>query len=166
MNRLALHSNTSRATVPVKRSVIEYKTSRIRRVTIEHALIGIKTKDVLTCWHSIVTSSERYEPDCECLAVILLDSRYRIKAYHIVSIGTLTTLLSHPREVFRLAITSRAFALVLIHNHPSDDPTPSQDDIEATKSITRAGEIIGIQVVDHLIIGASEHYSFRAQGLL
>src|SRR5580692_9308117 len=103
MNRLALHSNTSRATVPVKRSVIEYKTSRIRRVTIEHALIGIKTKDVLTCWHSIVTSSERYEPDCECLAIILLDSRYRLEPSHsFLSTITQATIRHRRRMTLRL----------------------------------------------------------------
>ncbi|GEM_PF-258045 len=99
----------------------------------------------------------------EYFMVILLDSKNRIIADKIVSIGILNASLIHPREVFRDAIKDGANAIVLVHNHPSDDPTPSTDDIKITETLVKTGEIIGISVIDHVIIGDT-YYSFKENG--
>jgi DNA repair protein RadC len=81
-----------------------------------------------------------------------------------VSIGTQDTLLVHAREVFRLAIMTAANAIVLTHNHPGGDPTPSSSDLKVTQDLIRAGQILKIEVLDHVILGQPGHVSLREQG--
>jgi len=83
-----------------------------------------------------------------------------------VSIGTLNANLVHPREVFKEAIDSRAASVILVHNHPSGDPEPSEDDLEITKRIVEAGKIIGIDVLDHIIITKNKVFSFKEKKLI
>ena len=102
----------------------------------------------------------------ERFAVIFLDGRHRVLGHEVVSQGTLTASLVHPREVFRPALRACAAALVLVHNHPSGDPTPSAEDREVTTRLARAGEILGVQVVDHVVIAERGYCSLREEGLL
>ena len=81
-----------------------------------------------------------------------------------VSVGTLTASLVHPREVFREAIRAAAAAVLLVHNHPSGDPSPSEEDRTVTERLVSAGELLGIRVVDHLIVAEGGHFSFREAG--
>ena len=85
--------------------------------------------------------------------VLLLNTRKRLIRVDVISQGTLDTILVHPREVFRAAITGNAASIVLVHNHPSGDPTPSEADIKVTRDLIRAGQLLKIEVVDHVIIG-------------
>ena len=107
----------------------------------------------------------------EGVYVILLNSKNRpINAPVRITHGLANASMIHPREVFRLAITSNAVSIILAHNHPSGDPTPSQEDIRMTQNICDAGEIIGIHVTDHVIIGkpSNDHpgfFSMRESGL-
>lgn len=89
----------------------------------------------------------------ESLQVIFLNTRRRMIGVQTISNGTLDTLLVHPREVFSAAISKRASAIVLVHNHPSGDPTPSEADIKVTRDLIRAGQILKIELLDHVIIG-------------
>lgn len=89
----------------------------------------------------------------ELFQVLLLNTRRHLIAVHNVSQGTLDTLLCHPREVFFPAIQKRAAALILVHNHPSGDPTPSDADIRVTRDLIRAGQLLKIEVLDHVILG-------------
>lgn len=89
----------------------------------------------------------------ENFQVILLNTRRRLIGVQNVSQGTLDTILVHPREVFAAAIAKRASAIVLAHNHPSGDPTPSEADIKVTRDLVRAGQLIRIDVLDHIIFG-------------
>lgn len=89
----------------------------------------------------------------ECFQVALLNTRRRLIRVERVSQGTLDTLLVHPREVFKAAITANASALILVHNHPSGDPTPSEADIKVTRDLIRAGQLLKIEVLDHVILG-------------
>jgi DNA repair protein RadC len=90
----------------------------------------------------------------ETLQVLLLNTRHRlIRVVEEITDGTLDTLLVHPREVFRSAIAANAAAVVLAHNHPSGDPTPSEADIKVTRDLIRAGQLLKIEVLDHVIIG-------------
>ena len=89
----------------------------------------------------------------ETFQVVLLNTRRRLIRVAQISNGTLDTILVHPREVFEKAITAGAAALVLVHNHPSGDPTPSEADIKVTRDLIRAGQLLKIEVLDHVIIG-------------
>lgn len=97
-----------------------------------------------------------------------LDNRSRVKGVSTVSIGTLSASLVHPREVFRPAIVAGAAAVVISHNHPSGDPSPSPEDREATRRLLRAGELLGIPLLDHVIIAEADgvFFSFKERGLL
>ena len=94
----------------------------------------------------------RSEP-VEHMRVILVNVRRRLIAVHSIAQGTLDTLLVHPREIFRDAITSRASAVILAHNHPSGDPNPSEADIRITRDLIQAGRLLKIEVLDHIILG-------------
>ena len=100
----------------------------------------------------------------EHFKLILLNPRNKIIGISTISIGTLNASLVHPREVFKDAIVHSAASVVLAHNHPSGDPEPSEDDITITKRLVEAGKILGIEVIDHIIIGKNDYYSFRAKG--
>jgi DNA repair protein RadC len=93
----------------------------------------------------------------EQFQVVLLNTRRKLVRVERISQGTLDTLLVHPREVFKLAIAANAAALVLVHNHPSGDPTPSEADIKVTRDLIRAGQILKIEVLDHIILGRRTH---------
>jgi DNA repair protein RadC len=91
--------------------------------------------------------------EVEQFRVVLLNTRRRLIGLETISQGTLDTLLVHPREVFKRAIAANASAVVLVHNHPSGDPTPSEADIKVTRDLIRAGQLLKIEVLDHVIIG-------------
>src|SRR3954447_4697171 len=102
----------------------------------------------------------------EQFGVLLLDTRHRVLRTTLLSVGTLDASIVHPREVFRAAASAGAAALILFHNHPSGDPAPSDDDIALTKRLVRAGELMGIAVIDHIIVAENRFHSLREQGNL
>ncbi len=104
--------------------------------------------------------------DREHFWALLLNAKNQVLAREVVSIGTLNFSAIHPRELFKAAIKRSAAGVILVHNHPSGDPTPSRQDIEATNRLVEAGNIIGIDVLDHLVVGDNKFTSFKAQGLL
>jgi DNA repair protein RadC len=102
----------------------------------------------------------------ELFICLHLDGKNRIICMDLVSIGSLNQSIVHPREVFKTACLSNAAALILIHQHPTGDPTPSSEDISITRRLKEAGEIMGIKVLDHIIVGDGEYLSFTERGLL
>lgn len=108
--------------------------------------------------------------EVETFQTLLLNTRHRLIRVERVSQGTLDTLLVHPREVFRAAIAANAAAVVLVHNHPSGDPAPSEADIKVTRDLIRAGQLLKIEVLDHVILGrrtpdrARDYVSLRELG--
>jgi DNA repair protein RadC len=106
-------------------------------------------------WRAHVVNHPYFSPDVECFVVILLNTRRRIQGHHLVSTGLLDTILVHPREVFRVAIICASAAVVLIHNHPSGDPSPSEADIKVTRDLIRAGQLLKIEVLDHVVMGST-----------
>jgi len=108
----------------------------------------------------------------EAFVVMTLTTKSDVIQKHLVSLGTLNSSLVHPRETFRPAILDCAAAIIVAHNHPSGDPTPSAEDIKITKQLVQAGQTLGIKVLDHVIIGSSEpglfqHFiSLREAGLV
>jgi DNA repair protein RadC len=102
----------------------------------------------------------------ETFGVLALDVRHRVKREAVISVGCLTSSLVHPREVFQEAVVARAAALVLFHNHPSGDPEPSAEDVSLTRRLVSAGTLMGIEVLDHLVLGAGRYVSFKERGLI
>ena len=96
----------------------------------------------------------------------MLDAKLRLLRAETISIGSLDASVAHPREVFRAAALASASAIAVFHNHPSGDPTPSADDVALTSRLVAAGDVMGIDVVDHIILGAGCWYSFRDAGTL
>ena len=104
--------------------------------------------------------------DREHFRVLILNTKNHILKNCLVSIGSLNSSLVHPREVFKQAIKSSGAAVILIHNHPSGDPYPSNEDIEITKRLHEAGKIVGIEVLDHIIIGDGSFVSLKERSVL
>ena len=98
-------------------------------------------------------NSVRFNKDVENFVVLFLDTRRKIIGFDVISQGTLNTLLVHPREVFKSAIILNAAAIIIAHNHPSGEPTPSEADIRTTRDLIRAGQLLKIEVLDHVILG-------------
>ncbi len=98
--------------------------------------------------------------------MILLDGKNRVLKDIRVSEGSLTTSLVHPREVFVPVIEESAASLILVHNHPSGDPAPSSEDLAITKRLKEVGELLGVRLLDHLIVGDGRYVSFADEGLL
>jgi DNA repair protein RadC len=97
---------------------------------------------------------------------VLLDGKHRMLREHLISQGTLTSSPVHPREVFAQAIRNSAAAVVLVHNHPSGDASPSADDLEITRRLCQVGDLVGIRVVDHIICGDNSYTSLADRGLM
>lgn len=96
--------------------------------------------------------------------IVTLDTKHKPMQSHCVTVGTLDASLVHPREVFRHAIRDAASAVLLVHNHPSGDPTPSREDYQVTEQLSEAGKLLGIQVLDHIIVARERCLSIREQG--
>jgi len=101
----------------------------------------------------------------EHFLVLCLDTRNRVTGIRQVSVGSLDSSIVHPREVFKEAISSSAASVIFVHNHPSGNPEPSKEDVELTRRLAKAGEIVGIDVLDHIIVCDRTHVSLKARGL-
>lgn len=101
----------------------------------------------------------------EHFVILCLNARNQVIRKETISIGSLNASIVHPREVFQPAIRESAASIVLAHNHPSGDTRPSDDDVELTRRLVRAGEILGIEVLDHVIVSAKKHLSMKEKGL-
>jgi DNA repair protein RadC len=102
----------------------------------------------------------------EMFIALHLDGKSRIICMDLVSIGSHNQSIVHPREVFKTALLSNAAAIILVHQHPTEDPLPGSEDIAITRRLKEAGEIMGIKVLDHIIVGEGEYLSFVERGLL
>lgn len=107
-----------------------------------------------------------HEKPQEHFCIFCLNSKNKIVGVHTISIGSLNASIVHPREVFKAAMLNNANAIICLHNHPSGDPEPSQEDIKITKQLVEAGEILGIKVLDHVIIGEQGYLSMKEKGLM
>ena len=104
--------------------------------------------------------------DREYFVMITVDSKNRTIGYHTISIGSLSTSIVHPRECLKAALLESAAAVIFLHNHPSGDPAPSREDRECTNRLAAAAKILGIRVLDHVICGDRDYFSFADAGLL
>jgi len=135
-----------------RRAAVQQKNKRIRINTPQDAVN--------------IYQSELRDLNQEVFKVILLDSANHIIDSKIITTGILNSSIVHPREVFRHAILELAASIILIHNHPSGNPEPSQDDIQITRQMVEVGKIMGIPVNDHIIIAKDKYASFAEKGLI
>ena len=143
----------------------EYKVMALRECpTAEKLQICETPQQAADYWRLHVPTHPYFDPDRECFVALILNTRRRVKGHYLVSIGTMDTILVHPREVFRLAIMTAAHGIILTHNHPSGDPTPSEADVKVTRDLIRAGQLLKIEVVDHIVMGNPNHSSLRELG--
>ena len=143
----------------------EYKVTALRDCPVPSNLLICETPNhAADYWRLHIASHSYFDPERECFVVMLLNTRKRVKGHQLVTIGLMDTLLVHPREVFRTAIVGCASAIVLMHNHPSGDPTPSEADIKVTRDLIRAGQLLKIEVIDHIVMGRPDYKSLRSLG--
>ena len=117
------------------------------------------TADILPLLRDIAVKRQEH------FVVLSLDSEKRLIKKRVVFIGTVNAVIAHPREVYAGALADRASSIIVAHNHPSGDPTPSKQDIVATEQLRNAGEILGIRLVEHLIVAGEGYFSFREGGM-
>ena len=104
--------------------------------------------------------------DREKFICLHLNTKNQLISFEVVSTGSLTASIVHPREVYKAAILANAASVVFMHNHPSGDPEPSLDDIEVTRRLVKAGEILGINILDHIVVAQKGYFSFRQHNLI
>jgi len=133
----------------------EFGVVRLRELPVDMPACDCPER-IYEYWHANIATAAWYSPDVECLCVVHLNTRRRATGFHLAGIGTLDTVLMHAREIFRTAIVRNASAVVVAHSHPSGDPMPSEADIKATRDLIRAGQLLKIEVIDHVVIGRPE----------
>ncbi len=151
---------------------METNSIRLRELTVRYSVKRDDEGRALTLGPTLSAPRESAEllvkllhnEPAEVFGILCLTTKHRVIAYHEVSRGQLDATIVHPREVFKAAILANAAAVILAHNHPSGDPTPSVDDYQLTRRMVTAGELLGIQVLDHVVIGDGIHVSLRESG--
>jgi len=119
----------------------------------------LNTADILPLLKDISTDRQEH------FIVLSIDSGRRLINKRVVFIGTVDTVMAHPREVYAGAVADFATSIIVAHNHPSGDPTPSKQDIATTQQLIAAGQILGVKLLDHIIVAEERHYSFRGDGM-
>jgi DNA repair protein RadC len=143
----------------------EWKIVALRECPVPEKMhLCDKPQRAVDYWNLHIKTAHPFDPERECFVVLFLNTRRRIRGHQFLSIGTMDTILVHPREVFRMAVLAGASAIVLMHNHPSGDPQPSEADIKVTRDLILAGQLLKIEVLDHLIIGRQKYQSLRESG--
>ena len=130
----------------------EFKISVLRECTAENAIADVPEKAV-AYWRTAVVSSPNYNPDVESLVILALNTRKRIIGHVVVATGTLDAIHVSQREIFKPAIALNAAEVLMMHNHPSGDHSPSLSDISCTRDIIRGGQVLKIALTDHIVVG-------------
>ena len=144
----------------------EFKVVALRECPLPESLHYCATpNDAGAYWRLHVATNPYFDPEIECAAVLFLNRRHKVKGHQFLTMGTMNSAMIHPREVFRAAIVTCAANIVLMHNHPSGDPSPSQADINITRELVEAGKLLGIELLDHIVIGNPGQASLREMGL-
>ncbi len=143
----------------------EYKVTALRECPVpEEMLLCDTPAKAVEYWRLHISTGPYFDPERECMVVLMLNTRRRVKGHQLITIGTMDTILVDMRAMFRGAIIASASALVMLHNHPSGDPTPSEADVKVTRDLIRAGQLLKIDVIDHVIVGNPNHCSLREMG--
>ena len=145
--------------------LVPYRAPRYRVTLVSEEVGLIASEPISTSIAAAALLRPCFEGlDREQFVVCGLDAKHRVIGINLVSIGSLTLAIVHPREVFKPLILMNAAACLCVHNHPSSDPTPSQEDRVLTQRLRQAAELLGITLLDHLVLGEDRHYSFADHG--
>ena len=144
-------------------SINIYKIKMIKEDTVEYSNTIKSPADVAALARDVLEMHEMAE---ENFIILCLNTKNKIAGVHTISIGSLNASIVHPREVFKVALLNNANGIICLHNHPSGDPEPSREDIEITHRLVNAGNILGINVLDHVIIGEQRYVSLKEQGAM
>lgn len=134
---------------------------KVRRYELPREIV-----DPEQAYKAIITITSIEEEAQEVFGILILNSKHKIVAVHEISRGSLNSSIVHPREVFKPAVLHNAAAIICFHNHPSGDPTPSELDIKTTKRLVEAGNIMAIEVFDHIIVGDEGYTSLKGMGVM
>lgn len=132
----------------------EFKVMRVREAVPTATSIDTPAR-VFEYWKANIPQAQWYDPAKEAFVVLILNTRRRIIGHNLVALGCIDSVAVHPREVFRPVIVAAGHSVILTHNHPSGNPSPSEADIRVTRQLIQAGHILRIEVLDHVIIGES-----------
>lgn len=138
---------------------IRYKKQRVKKNSGVHKSLT-RPNEVVALFRDLENETK------EKLITINLDSQYKILCFEVVGIGAVNSFYVRPMEVFRTAFPVNAYGAIVIHNHPSGDPTPSEEDALFTQKLVRLANDMGLEFVDHIIVGSKSYFSFREHGLL
>ena len=152
------NSNNNDINKSSTRTPHEFKVMRVRECPYPTQLIDTP-EHAAGYWQQNITNADWYDESKEALVVLILNTRRRIIGHNLVSLGNLDSCFVRPLEIFRPVIVAAGSACILVHNHPSGDPTPSEGDIKVTRDMIRAGKLLTIEILDHVIVGrpGSEH---------
>jgi DNA repair protein RadC len=143
----------------------EYKVTALRECPIPEDMLLCDTPEkAVEYWRRHIATWPHFNPECESLAVLLLNTRRRLKGHQLLSTGTRDCLLVDIASVFRTAVIGAAAGIIVMHNHPSNEPEPSTADIKVTRDLIRAGQLFKIDVLDHIIVGRPRFCSLREAG--
>ena len=145
-----------------------YKPTEFKVLTVRECQAMTELADtpdlVAAYWRNNIPQADWFDPAKEAFVVLILNTRRRVLGHNLVALGSLDTCPVTPLHVFRPAIAVAGSAIILMHNHPSGDPAPSQADIKATRDLIRAGDLLKIEILDHIVIGKDTHSSLRSLG--
>ena len=145
---------------------VEYKVVSLRQCPMPDA--GNLCDTPASCaeyWKLHVATDAHYDPERECVIVLMLNARCKVKGHHFLSHGSADSVVIHPRDVFRCAIIAAAVSIVLMHNHPSGATAPSETDGKITRDLKRAGDLLKMPLADHIIVGDNGAFtSLRERG--
>ena len=142
-----------------------YRVKALRDCPVPSYLLVCETPDqAAVYWRLHIETHPCFNPECECFVVLFLNTRKRVKGHQLMPIGTMDTLLVHAREDFRTTNIASASGVVLLHNHPGGGSSPSEADIKVPRDFIRAGQILKIEVVDHIVTGRPGFQALRALG--
>ncbi|HEU5122561.1 MAG TPA: JAB domain-containing protein [Verrucomicrobiae bacterium] len=152
-------------TRPILKQPKEWKLVALRECPVpEHMVLCDAPEKVAEYWRMHIVTHPYFNPECECMVALWLNIRKRIRGHQLLTIGSQDCLLVSPTLVFKGAMAAGARGIVLVHNHPSGEPEPSEADVKVTRDLIRAGQLLKIEVVDHVIMGANRHQSLKSLG--
>mgnify|MGYP001213357711 FL=1 len=142
--------------------------SRVVLVKEKGAMYDVQKKigSSYDAYKAITEITKVQEEAQEVFGILILNTTHKIVAVHEIGRGTLNASMVHPREVFKPAVLHNAAAIICFHNHPSGEPKPSKEDIETTNRLVEAGKIMGIEVLDHIIVGDDKYTSLKEMGVI
>jgi DNA repair protein RadC len=141
----------------------EFKVMRVRECIAPAEMIDTPDR-AAEYWRTNIPTADWFDPCKEAFIVLILNTRRHILGHNLVAIGSLDSVTVMPREVFAPILAMAGHAAILMHNHPSGDPTPSEADIKVSRDLIRAGQLLRIEILDHVIVGQDQHASLRALG--